>query len=468
MIKLKLNEGSTVFDLLAMLCSKLSKNDEREAAIRWKTATEDTIEAFLAKYRNFIAIILNSSAHEYTFTSIECKYLNEELAKIEKWDKSKHEELFLLAVMVEKHIDVYSNWQCRGVCYLIKPLNVNFEDTGIRIYPYFSPRWNLDKSERGREFTWNDRFQNYQIIRKGDEAPFEVIMHYWNDEGLLQITEEGWILKAAITPVMDNAQFMCKDVSAQSGKGITIQGLANAKEVEQRVLQAFDVIFEKGYSLIMFPEVLGTKEVLEAIKDKMRMRPDCMTLVFVPTICKDGMNRLVVLGPGGVEVISKSKETPFILRDKDGNSKVEHLHYTNEVHVLITRELGNVAFPICSDLLDPFYYSLLLNVAHVNTILCPSCSPGIEAFKNTMLKGLASMLLSVWINTCSAKEVSNKGTISDTLGLVQLPKATDLGALYEINRMCQNGRCNATCYFDVTIEYKNNQFYVESSHFLCA
>lgn len=164
----------------------------------------------------------------------------------------------------------------------------------------------------------------------------------------------------------------------------------------------------------------------------------------------------------------QDKGTPFILIDSDGERKKEQLEYTNKIHVLITRELGNMVFPICAELLDPVYYPLVTNAARADTILCPSFSPGIGAFSNTLVKGLASKMLSIWANTCSAQSVSANKRISDVLGSIQSPDASISAPLLELKRECKGQCSGGGCYFEVDIVYENREFYIESRHHKCA
>lgn len=198
------------------------------------------------------------------------------------------------------------------------------------------------------------------------------------------------------------------------------------------------------------------------------MHPEYCTFVLLPTYCANGHNTLVVLGPGGVELLHQNKGTAFVLRENDSPPKKEYLEYSNRINVLITQELGNIVFPICAELLEPIRYNKLVDAAHADTILCPSFSPGYNAFASTFLKGIAPMLLSLWINTCSAKSVSCNGKIPSTLGIVQLPVSNPQEAFHEFNQPC-NGHCSdSVCYLDISIYYQDDKFYISGKWAKCA
>lgn len=458
-------KGCTVFDVVAYLISMFTKEEERYYAIRWATADEKHIGRVIATYRNFLALILNASANEYRIDEINSSYLNRELERLEKGNK---EDIFRLVIEVEKRTDMYSDWQNRGVIYDLAPLNENAGETGIAIYPRISPLWDTDKSERNRERRFNTSFTNYMMVRAEDVLPFEIVMHYWNDRGVLHEMEGGWSLRIALAPVMDDAELRTEERDLAVGYTVGVDGLINEQKVTERVLRVFDRMFSEEYGIIVFPEALGTEEALVGIKDKMREHPEFCTFVMAPTICADGSNVLVVLGPGGVECLRHKKTSPAILVTEDGREEREDLLFDRQVHLLITHELGLVAFPICAELLDPDFYRLIVNAVLVDTIICASFSPGVKAFHDTLLKGTAARLLQLYINTCSAKTVSRNGQVALPLGFVQVPCSDEEFQIRTVDRECMGECSKGICYFDITIIYKDKEFHVESLHKRCA
>lgn len=463
-----LGKNNTVFDLLALLCSLLTKEEERKYSIEWAVADERHICDIISKYKNFLAVILNASANEYKFTNEEIVYLNKELRQIENECKNNKEDIYRLAIEVEKRMDMYSKWQNRGAVYRLEPLNTNYKKTEIAVYPHIVPQWDTKKSERNRERKLNAVFTNYVIIRFGDALPFEIIMHYWNDTGLLRKTRDGWELRIALSPVMDDAILETEKQELPSGCSVMVKGISNEQAVKDRVARIFDELFPKDYGMIIFPEILGSESVLQEIKSRMQEHPECCSFVVVPTICHNGKNTLVVLGPGGIECLRQEKTTPAILITKDGKAEREDLIYGNQVHLLITQELGLVAFAICAELLDPDYYRLLVDTALVDTIVCPSFSPGVKAFHDTLLKGTAAKLLEVYVNSCSAKAVSRIGEVAEPLGYIHVPDTETEYCIQGIQRECQGTCAEEICYFDILITYKDKKFSIVSIHRQCA
>lgn len=463
MIVLYISTSNNVFDILALLCSFLTLEEERECAILWETASEQNVRTCLKIYKKFIDIILDISVKNVTLGNEEVEYINSVLDDLKQNHESKKEYIYLLAREVENKLELYSEWQMEEVFYVVEPLNTNYKETGVILYPHTKPRWDMSKSERKRIRNLNAVFSNYMLIRQEEAAPFEIVMYYWNDEGLLKPLDAGWYLPVAISPVTDGAKIKSQKKELPQGRIVRVDGLENEEFVNNRVLDVFDEIYKENYSIIVFPEMLGTIDVVREIKIRMRKHPECTTIVLLPTICKDGENTLIILGPNGTECLRQNKLSSFILIDDEGNRVREELVYDNKIHLVNTRELGIIAFPICADLLDPKYYHAITEVAMADTIICPSCSPGITAFTETLNKGMPLKILQIYLNTCSAKGVSRNGKVSDVVGIIQLPdKAKTVNE--EIRREC-GGICEVEyCYFDINIFYRGSKFTIETAY----
>lgn len=459
-----LEGNGTVFDVLACLCALLDREDERACAIQWSTATKENIKTVIDKYKDFLNVILKLSVREYKLDISDVIFLNNELDKLKQQKDKIKSDIYLLTIEVEHRIEKFSGWQNEKVLYELKPLNTNVELTNISIYPCVRPKWEQKKSERNRERILNTCFSNFMMIRNDDAKPFEFVMHYWNDTGVLKSIEKGWSMAVALSPVMDCAMLKTDSYDTVSGRVICVEGLQNGDTVLDMVLRTFDEMFEQQYGIIVFPEALGLQEIVQAVKSRMRIHPEYCTFVLLPTICENKKNKLVVLGPGGVECLVQNKVTPFILLDKDDVAQREELIYDKQVHLLITEELGIIAFAICADLLDPEYFRAITSVARVDTIICPSFSPGVNAFKDTMLKGTPLKLLEIYVNTCSAKAVSRSGVFEGEVAMVQLPYVKEGMPLQVFERSCGGACSDALCYFDVTISCQNGIFVIEGVH----
>lgn len=458
--------GETVYDFLAVLCAHMDKEKERQCAIRRTGMEESHFKKMIEKYEPILKMVLNSVANEYKFNSSELVHINELLQNL---SKEADDDIFHLTVAVEQVIPAYTGWLEETVFHPILPMNHNWKETGIEIYPRTIPKWKLDKSERNRRRVLNSYLTNYIVVRRDDIFPFQLDVTYWNDEGLLKKTEAGWEFSVALSPAMNYAELATKNEETQKGHTIAVQGLKNEDAVTKRILEIFDQLFPQQYSMIVFTEGLGTEKLVDVIKERMRIYPNYCTIVVLPTICKDNINRLIVLGPGGVTCLQHDKAVPFILSGKDGIERREQLLYDNHIPVLITRELGMVAFPICAEFIDPDYYQTMVEDVMINTIVCPSFSPGVQAFKETMEKGRALKLLQLYINTCSAKVVSRKKQdVPEPLGMVQLPYSDQCTPLCELGRICNNECSKTMCYFDIRISYKDQMFYLVKAHCLCA
>ncbi len=323
----------TVYDLLAKLCALMDKNMERKCAIQRTGMDEHHFKEINEKYEPLIKMVLNSIAHEYIFNSDELIYIRE---LIQNLPKDACDEIFHLAVAVEQVIPPYDGWLGETMFHSVSPMNQNYAETGIEIYPRTTPQWRLDKSERSRRRILNSYLKNYLIVRKSDISPFQFKVTYWNDKGLLRETKSGWELSIALSPAMNFAKLETRNEDTRKGHAVTVQGLKNEETVTKRILDIFDHLFLKRYSMIIFTECLGTEKMVDEIRKRMRIHPDYCTIVVLPTICRDNINRLIVLGPGGVTCLHHDKAAPFILSDENGIERRECLRYDNYIPILIT------------------------------------------------------------------------------------------------------------------------------------
>lgn len=467
MIVLLTQHFNTSFDLLAILCSWFTPEEERRWAIRWARTGEKASEVVVQKYRRLIAIVLNASTCGYEFSDDDIDYINNVLDGIDK--QKDLEEVFLLACLIENSIDIYAPPRIDAMIEEVEALNGNFDETGIRVFPHYQPAWDTSKSERRRSFVFNSQFTNYMIVRKEDMSPFEFRAHVLHDEGLFKESENGRCLKIALSPVTDAAVLKCRRTQTDDEDVLLVEGIENEEDVSSRILTMFEQLFYQDYSIIMFPEALGSLQLVEDIQNVMRQQPEIYTFVLLPTICGGKQNILTVLGPGGIKFTEQRKVTPFFMRDEEGVYSREYLEYGNVIRVLISRELGNIVFPICADFLDTSYYHAACDVVMADTVLCPSLSPGNKAFEKQLIKGLSTTMLGVWINSCSAKAISTRHTVPEPVFVVQLPNDDVQDGLHFVNRIC-GGTCRENyCYIDIEIAHKNNRFVLEREiKFHCA
>lgn len=455
----------TVFDLLAVLCSFFTPEEERKCAMKWAGSTDAQAARIMKKYKQLLDVTLEASSRDYVFDAQEISYVNEVLRELES--QTPLEELFLLARLVEGKIGSYRQLWMNSTGETVTALNANSAEIGVSVLPRYHPVWNLRKSSRQRRLMFNAQFQDYMIVRKQDMELFHMSMYILEDDLLFKEEKGEKCLKIALSPVMDAAVLECRRLGDTEQELLVVDGIVNAEAVNSRILQVFEQLFYKDYSMIVFPEALGTAEIVAEIQQRMRIHPEICTYVLLPTICRENQNVLTILGPGGVRILEQRKVTPFYLRDEHGISVREYLKYDNEIHVLASRELGNMVFPICADFLDEEYYSMVSNVILADTVICPSFSPGNGAFKKQLAGGVSKAMFGIWLNSCSAKALSAKQCIAEPVFAVQLPNDEVENGIYYMEREC-DGKCSEHyCYIDILISYNNNRLALSKELAFC-
>lgn len=129
---MELTAGSNVFDLLAYLCSRIPKEDERKFAIKWKTVSKNNVKKILTKYNRLMHIVLDSSMKKYVFEERDMKVINTVLAAIEMLQEDELHEIYLLAVEIENKIGRYDGWNAKGMFWRMEPLNQNYNEVESR------------------------------------------------------------------------------------------------------------------------------------------------------------------------------------------------------------------------------------------------------------------------------------------------------------------------------------------------
>ena len=112
---MKLNQGDTAYDFLAVLCSMLPKEQERKCAIKWKTAGYNKVEKAIKEYQKYVDIILKSSleTRDLVYDQAVCQ-INQFLEQAEEPDEQMMNEIYLLAVRIEKQLSACTELICEG------------------------------------------------------------------------------------------------------------------------------------------------------------------------------------------------------------------------------------------------------------------------------------------------------------------------------------------------------------------
>ena len=349
----------------------------------------------------------------------------------------------------------------------LPPLNDNYNNVGVKLYPVVRPFWALKKAEEQRALNINSLLNNYHVIFSEAEKSLTIDYYYLKSDLLARSIEKNEGISIALSPVCNCARPNTQYNRANNVSRIKILGLDNNEYVNNRVIQIFKTIFQQEFGIIAFPELIGSRYILKEIQSIMADFPQRASLVFLPTFYEEGKNKEIVLGPGGYPVHEQHKIVAFNVL-QNGKAIQEDIIPGDSVKILLAEGLGAIATPICMELIEREGAGLLHEQITANTIICPSFSPGIQAFQDALAKGNASHTLELWLNTCSAHNTDffahDYGF--EKVGMIHLPEVPVEQSIHRFDciRKC-NGICSdELCYFNITLKYIDNKFHINGIH----
>lgn len=456
-------DNITVFNLLAFICSCFDGKQERTCVAKWSNLPREKMDEILNTYSSLIECIHKAVKNEYNILECDKNFVIDEINKVCSKDSSML-NLFLILLQVELAIGDFSNCYHNNPRYNynqdifaeLEPLNSNHEKVKIKIYPHIKTIWSAKTTISNTTFNFNAKFNYYNIIKNSDESYFSVKYYYWDSNELADSILSSNTLKIAVSPICNNALV---DMVEDEDNNIIVNGLSNEEYVNNKVIDNFTQLFKENFNIIFFPEVIGSKKLIEKFQAIMLNSPTQQSFVILPTYYDNNINKAVLLGPSGLELFVQNKNSPFILKGKDSIKKPEKIEIDNTIKVLLIKGVGSIAIPICADLLDNGYEDTINRIAPASIVLCPSFSPGINLFENVLNQGYAFGKLSIWCNTCSVanmKDINNYDIDVLGIGLIQPPtKRNSNNNLIRLMRRCA-GKCKNVCYFDILFNIDTN------------
>lgn len=175
--------------------------------------------------------------------------------------------------------------------------------------------------------------------------------------------------------------------------------------------------------IFVFPEMLGTEEMVSYISKKLYETPlKNIKFVVLPSIWKKSdvrhksINFCYVMNCFGDIWYSQGKFDPFPWNDKKGEKYLEDIEPCDTVHMVHCNGLGSAAVVICRSELEEDTRDILIRNLNIKLLLCPSWSTGNFEFETSIMSGAERCSNTVWCNTCSA--LNEKGQEDKIIGIV--------------------------------------------------
>lgn len=298
----------------------------------------------------------------------------------------------------------------------------NRNKTNIMILPRYACIWEGKSRERNHLTDINTfLYHSYYVeTRAGKiEGKYTVKNYILNPQyfALCMNEQNELFLPISVSPLTDDV--MLKDIRyRQKKKGadinyFMIEELAEAVQNKlgvyiERVMRKAD---QNGDKILVFPEMLGTEKMKQAIIGKIKEEnfKNLHFLVFPSIWEKKGKHRnhnvAYVLDCEGNEWFGQDKLKRFSWPVEE-ESFLEDIVEGKELHIIHCEGYGSIAVAICRSELDQDVRNLLMQRLNVKLILCPSWTPGNNEFERSIMTGTERACNVAWCNTCSALDTS--------------------------------------------------------------
>lgn len=439
----------SIFDLMAYIINAVGKSHIYKVNRALLSLTEDELEGklnALISIRQEITSILDRGIQLPPVTAI--KILNQVQKQLQTHDYAGIGILLeLLDGAIGPFREVFPKLGYHHPFWKqvveILPLNSNYCQMGIKLYPIVYPFWSVEKSSFFRIDSSTSFLKNYFILTLEDEqcAPVPIRYFYMVNQIFQRELQAQGQLSIALSPLCDTAHLRVQKSS-----------LATA-DAGTRFMKTFCHALDNDCHIIAFPEAVGSRNIVSQMQKEMYQRPSKNTIVLPPTFYENGRNRALLLGPSGQIIHEQDKIIPFSVVSK---KKVlqEQLISGESLNILLIEGLGGIVTPICRDFLEVSCTNMIYGTLPVHTIIVPSFTPGKAAFDAAAAKGRSARSTSMWINTCAAQNAGFDHTYDfNTVAFVEPPFRQFPDDHIECQRTCHGICSDNLCYFHIVLDY---------------
>lgn len=228
--------------------------------------------------------------------------------------------------------------------------------------------------------------------------------------------------------------------------------------LEQLVQEALE-----GVDISIFPEMLGSKALIDALKTKLGSfpkegEPPFPSLIVCPTWWHNNKNVCIVLNNRGEEVLRQEKQFAFPYNEGDEQYK-ENIRPDKTIHLIHCEGIGRIAIMICKDALNRDYLLSVIKELKTTLIIVPAFSTGYHDFEEIMQLCRPYDCAAIWVNSCSVQMINNRSDDNlDTIGFtIQIGKKRGMpNGTRPIRRnpeKCKNPDACKTCHYIEKLYY---------------
>ena len=425
-----LERVSTIYDLLALCCSYILKENQKKAIEFGEFDKEyDEVYDAVENYCNDCENVGQWKAL-YELKEFVIKFMRPEVSV---------EKCFALVKYIDELVEIELNGKIMGGNHIIKytALNEQYKDYVI-IRPKMKDNF-LNKGEVKLE-------NGYSFLRKRRECVCSILdretvnymvwdeehikkyplsrVRYDNMHPLVSHFRENNRIVLGIVPFSSESTERLMEIQYHA-KLFTITGIKPdiEKQLRDRYIEICDRAETERIDILIFPEMLMTETIMTAGEKK--DRKESPWIIVNGSIWKDCMNKSIVTDGNGNEIFTYFKKEPFVLK----RGKKEYREWLNkekntEYFILEIDGIGRIGVGICKDLINE-EVKMFHKMMKTDLLIVPSYTDSMD------LQGAAEDLSKEYncvvamVNACSAVEKKCSGKENMRVGFITLPAKKD-------------------------------------------
>jgi len=361
-------------------------------------------------------------------------------------------------------------------------LNSNYAETQILILPKLSCQWKSKTVDKGI----NSLMKFYFFVNVQRLQEYKVRNFVLNRTDGFNMNK----IRIGISPLTnENSLHICHNTSKDGKRIIAVNRDGVAPEIitstTEKLCRIIEIATEQQVDILMFPEMLGTKEMIQeglAKIAELNYCPDCPNppfLILLPTIwgkedtglqkgnntnkLKVAISDCIIDGVSFKEAFTQQKQNPYFASEGSTNGELEAIDSDKIINLLHVPKLGRIAFPICADWLNQDYNEILLNTLEASLILCPSFSKGFDDFIQSCSQSSTDKCCIIWCNSCAVQHLYTQKKFMpfqvEDIGCAGLPLEWRTYAPKKVQPLCKNkcGKEYCLFYIDIPLCYEKNK-----------
>ena len=296
-------------------------------------------------------------------------------------------------------------------------LNDNFSKCNICLLPRLKCNWEHQNRDASTSYSIFYYMRNFYYIKQSDLSPYQ-IEHVLMPKRFFENALERGELRIMASPLI--SEKVVEITEPYTRDDVTLISVNPMEEDMEEKIKRFSMEVLENASfedidLLVFPEMLGTEEIVEQMSRELDMRSgvcnsDSPCLTMCPSIWRENRNYCKILDDMGDMICEQQKHHGVEMKKPAAKEDIES---DKKIYILHGYGIGRIAVVICKDFLVTKYLRILAEKLRVNLILVPSFTARNYHFKILAAKYADLDCNVIWVNTCSARWLNENSEIEN-------------------------------------------------------